>query len=64
MQLDFSEVAHAKLEDIRERSGVKTNAELLRNALRLFDWYLEQRERDWQIQVTNGKVVKEVEFSF
>lgn len=64
VQLDFSKAAFQRLNNIRERADVKTNAELIRNALRLFEWYMEQKEGGFKIQVTKDNLIKEIEFGF
>jgi hypothetical protein len=64
VQLDFSKTAFQRLNSIRERADVKTTAELVRNALRLFEWYMEQREGGYKIQVTKDGQIKEIEFGF
>jgi hypothetical protein len=64
LQLDFSTEAYERLLRIRDRSEATTNAEVVRNALRLYDWFLEQRSKDIRVQIVEGDLVKEVEFFF
>ena len=66
LQLDFSPEAYSKLQEIRVKSGAKTNAEVVRNALRLYEWYLEQKANDFKIQLfrEGDNVLKEVEILF
>ncbi len=64
LQLDFSPEAHERLMRIRERSDASTNAEVVRNALRLYDWFLEQKVKGGKLQVVDGDLVKEVEILF
>ncbi len=64
LQLDFSPEAFERLHRIRERSEAATNAEVVRNALRLYDWFLEQRARNTRLQVVDGDTVKEIEILF
>lgn len=61
LQLDFSAEAFARLQDIKELSDAKTNAEVVRNALRLYEWFLRQRRDDYQFHLVKGDTVKEVE---
>ena len=64
LQLDFSADAYERLLRIRDRSDAATNAEVVRNALRLYDWFLEQRSKDIRFQIVEDDLVKEVEFFF
>ena len=64
VQLDFSTEAYERLIRIRSRSEAATNAEVVRNALRLYDWFLEQRSKDARFQVVDNGEVKEIEFFF
>ena len=64
VQLDFSPEAYERLNRIRSRSDAATNAEVVRNALRLYDWFLEQTSKDARFQIVNNGDVKEIEFFF
>ena len=64
LQLDFSPEAYERLLRIRELSDAATNAEVVRNALRLYDWFLEQKRDEARLQVVQGDSVKEVEVLF
>ena len=64
LQLDFSTEAYERLLRIRDRSEATTNAEVVRNALRLYDWFLEQRSKHVRFQIVEDDLVKEVEFFF
>ncbi|KKN31047.1 hypothetical protein LCGC14_0827970 [marine sediment metagenome] len=64
LQLDFSSEAYARLLEIRTKADASSNAEIVRNALRLYEWFLEQRESNSKIHVITGDVVKEVEMVF
>ena len=64
LQIDFSPEAHERLMRIRERSEAATNAEVVRNALRLYDWFLDQRARNSRLQLVEGDTVKEIEVLF
>jgi len=46
---------------MRERAGVKSAAEVAKNALRLYDWYLERKGEGFQLLIAKGDVVKHVE---
>jgi hypothetical protein len=47
---------------MKERANVKSTAEVARNALRLYDWYLEKQREGYQILIAKGDTVKQVEF--
>ena len=64
LQLDFSPEAYQRLTSIREKSEARTNAEVVRNALRLYDWFLELKRKRARIQIVEGQDVKEVEILF
>ena len=64
VQLDFSPEAYERLNRIRSRSDAATNAEVVRNALRLYDWFLEQTSKDARFQIVDNGDVKEIEFFF
>lgn len=64
VQLDFTEEAHAKLQELQQRAGTQTNAETVRNALRLYDWFLLQKEKGRQIQAAEKERVIEIELVF
>jgi hypothetical protein len=64
LQLDFTEEAYNRLNAIREMSGAKTNAEVVRNALRLYEWFLEQIRAGYTIQIVKDDKVREVELLF
>ena len=64
LQLDFSPEAYERLLRIRERSEAATNAEVVRNALRLYDWFLDQRHRNARLQLVEDDSVKEIEILF
>jgi hypothetical protein len=64
VQIEFSPEVSARLREIKQMAGVKTNADVVRNALRLFDWFLRQRQDGWQLQLVRGDTVREVEVIF
>ena len=61
LQLDFSPEAFRRLQEIRARADAKTNAEVIRNALRLYEWFLEQKRSGFRIQLVQDNLIKEVE---
>jgi hypothetical protein len=61
VQVDFSADAYQRLLQIKEMSQDKTNVDTIRNALRLYGWYLEKKKADYHLLVAKDDVVKEVE---
>lgn len=61
VQLDFSPVAFARLEEIRELAGAKTNSEVIRNSVRVYEWFLRQKNDGFKINLVKGDQAKEVE---
>jgi hypothetical protein len=61
VQFDFSEEAYQRLEKLRSRTQKQSQAEVVRNSLRVYEWLLDQIEKGYAIQLTKGDFVKEVE---
>ena len=61
VQLDFSPEAFTRLNNVREKAQVRTNAEAVRNALRVYDWFLDQKAKNATFQVLEGDSVRQVE---
>ena len=61
VQLDFTPEALERLREIKEMAEAKTNAEVVRNALRLYEWFLKQRQENYKIQLVKDNKVKEIE---
>ena len=61
VQLDFTPEALERLREIKEMAEAKTNAEVVRNALRLYEWFLKQRRENYTFQLVKDNKVKEVE---
>ena len=61
IQLDFSPEAYERLIEIKEKSKVRTNAEVVRNALQLYEWFLDLKRRKAKLQIVEKDIVKEVE---
>jgi hypothetical protein len=61
VQIDFSPAAYARLDSIRERSESQSNAETVRNALRLYDWFLRQRDDGYEVRLVKGDEERAVE---
>lgn len=61
VQLDFSPEAFDRLQEIKAMADAKTNSEVVRNAIRLYDWFLRQSREDYKFQLVKDDTVKEVE---
>jgi hypothetical protein len=63
LQMDFAPEAFSRLDEMRELAGVRTNAELIRNALRMYDWLLvaSTRNEAVRVQLVNGEKTRDVE---
>lgn len=62
VQFEFSPEAYQHLQEMRERAGAKTYAEVVRSALRLYEWFLDQKSNDAKILVDDGDSTRQVEF--
>ena len=58
VQFDFSPEALKRLETMQERLDAATKAEVVRNALKLYEWFITQIDQDStvEIQDKDGKV--------
>ena len=62
VQLDFTLEAYKRLKEIQELAGARTSAEVIRNALRVYEWFLNEKRAKSRIQVIQSdNKVKEVE---
>lgn len=61
VQLEFTPDAMERLRQIRELASASTNAEVVRNALRIYEWFLKQKAEDYKFQLIKDDQVKEVE---
>ena len=58
VQFDFSPEAMQRLDEIKEMAGSATRAETIRNALRLYAWFITETEPDSTIKIIdrNGEL--------
>jgi hypothetical protein len=61
LQIDFTPDAFKHLEKMRELAKVKTPAEVAKNALRLYDWYLQKQDEGYTLLIEKEDVVRQVE---
>lgn len=53
VQFDFAPDALQRLDDIKEKIGATTRAEAVRNALRLYEWLVNEVDPESTIKVFN-----------
>lgn len=56
--LYISEVAAQRLEAIKKKAKADDNAEVIRNALRVYEWHIEQAENGYEIGLVKGDVLE------
>jgi len=61
VQVEFSPDAFRRLLEIKGMAGAPSNAEVIRDAIRLYEWFLRQRRENYKFQLVKGDTVKEVE---
>jgi hypothetical protein len=65
IKLEFSPDAVERLNRIKGQTGASTYAELIRDALRLYEWFVEQERDGCEIGIVRSDVlVKVVKFVF
>lgn len=64
LQIELSPEAHARLQEIRKKADATSNTELVRNSLRLYEWFLDCRSEGFGIQVVKDDLVRDVEIVF
>jgi hypothetical protein len=55
VQFDFSPEALQRLEDLKELVDASTKAEVVRNALKLYEWFVSQVDPNYIIEVKDQK---------
>ncbi|EFH88947.1 hypothetical protein [Ktedonobacter racemifer] len=55
VQLDFTPEALQRLEDIQHMVGATTRAEVIRNAIRLYAWFISETKPTSTISITDEK---------
>ena|SRR2546425_4513582 len=51
VQLDFALEAVRRLDQLKDKTGATTRAETIRQALRLYEWFVEETEPDSTVQI-------------
>ena len=61
INLECSAEASDRLEAIKRKSNADTNADVIRNALRVYEWHIDQAEQGYKIGlVKDDTLVKTV----
>ncbi len=64
IQLLFSKAAYAELEELQKEAGLANRSDVIRNAVRLYRWYLDQKREGYALQLEKDSRVKEIELFF
>lgn len=59
--VEFSPKAYAQLLGIKSLTGSSSNAEVIREAIRLYNWFLQQKHDNFKLQLVKGDIVNEVD---
>ncbi len=63
IQFQFSPEAYARLQALQKRVDASSYAELVRNALRIYEWILDQEDEGNSFAlVKDDEVVKQIKF--
>lgn len=61
LQLEFTPEAFERLNELKELTGSRTNAEVIRKALHVLDWVVTRTKDDYRIQLVKNDTVRDVE---
>jgi len=61
IQVEFSPEAFVRLKEVKELAGKKSYAEVVREAILVYEWLLKQKRQDAKFQVVKGDSRMEVE---
>jgi hypothetical protein len=64
LNLKFSEEATKAFYVLKARSGCEKDSDVVKNALRLYEWFLLTKEEGKKILTDDGTTTREVEFIF
>ena len=64
LQIDFSEKAYKELESIQERLDATSKSEVIRNALGVLRWIIDESDRGNRILVEKPDGPREIMFHF
>ncbi|MCB9806253.1 hypothetical protein H6775_03825 [Candidatus Nomurabacteria bacterium] len=61
VELSFSESANARLKALQKECNA-TKAEVIRNALQLYEYMIQEKKKGTEFFVKNGKVIESIQF--
>jgi hypothetical protein len=61
LQLDFTQEGYNRLLQVKELADARSNAEVVRNALRVYEWFLRQKRDNYRFQLVKDDRVRDVE---
>jgi hypothetical protein len=64
LQLDFSDSAYKELEELQDRLNAPSKSEVIRNALGVLRWVVDEVDKDHRILVEKPEGTREVVFHF
>ena len=63
LQFEFSTEAYSRLQDMKEEAGASSYAALVRDALRVYEYFQDQKRRGYDVALhKDGEPLKVVEF--
>lgn len=62
--LDFSAEAYRRLEEIKARTDAKTDGQFIRDAIRVYEWFLLKRDEGYTVVIAKNGEGKEIKFFF
>ncbi len=64
LQLDFSDSAYQELEEMQNRLNAPSKSEVIRNALGILRWVVDEVDKDHRILVEKPEGTREIVFHF
>lgn len=65
VQFEFAPDSFERLQRIKDTTGAPTYADVIRNAMRLYEWFITQQHAGYEIGlIKEDKLEKRVEFYF
>ena len=64
LQFDLTGKALSELDSLKDDSNATTRAEVVRDALRLYRWFIDQRAIGFSVHLRKGNIKKDVELFF
>lgn len=62
--IEFSKEAYDRLLVIQQSTDATSHAEVIRNALRLYNYLLQNKKQGWSLQLVKDKFIKEIDLLF